>query len=91
MLAWQAAPLPLASSVTVLPGCTRPDFATAAIGRSASSTAAWAFAMPAPQVWAVQLHSLVCRSLELAGTWHMGTAGLTGGKGWLLACSRAMS
>jgi hypothetical protein len=68
MLAWQAAPLPLASSVTGLPPCTVPDTATAAMGRSASSTAALALAMPAPQAWVVQLHSAVCRSLGPVGT-----------------------
>src|SRR6516164_5108919 len=90
MLAWQAAALPLASSVTVLPACTAPATTSAAMGRSASITAALAFAMPAPQVWVVQLHSFVCRSFGPLGTWHIGAVSETG-KGWVADCRRAMS
>jgi len=68
MLDWQAAPLPLASSVTGLPPCTAPATVSAAMGRSASSTAALALAMPAPQLCVVQLHSAVCRSSGPVGT-----------------------
>ena len=50
-----------------------------------------AFAMPAPQVVVVQLHSLVCRSDELAGTWHIGTVlSVDTGNGVVApSCSRA--
>ena len=74
MLSWHAAALPPASSVTCAPDVCVPA-GTAAIGRSACCTAPLALAMPAPQVAVVQLHSLVCRSVALAGTWHMGTLG----------------
>jgi hypothetical protein len=40
----------------------------AAMGRSAALIAPGAFAMPAPQVLVVQLHSAVCKSVLLAGT-----------------------
>src|SRR5690242_18408813 len=44
----------------------------AAIGRSAAFKAPGAFAIPAPQVCLVQLHSVVCRSEDPVGTWQLG-------------------
>src|ERR1700749_2204715 len=46
--------------------------AIAGHGRSAAFSAHGAFAIPAPQVCLVQLHSLVCRSEEPDGTWQLG-------------------
>ena len=48
----------------------------AAIGRIAAEMALAAFAIPAPQVCVVQMHSEVCISDELAGTWQVGGAGV---------------
>ena len=64
----QAAALPVPDSVTFWPGATVAGTNTAAIGRNAAMTAPGAFAMPAPHVCVVQLHSEVCRSVELTGT-----------------------
>jgi len=63
----------------------------AAIGRSAAATAPFALAMPTPQVCVVQLQAAVCRSVELAGTWHIGTVvSLDTGNGCCApSCSRA--
>src|SRR5215469_1367520 len=74
------------------PACTDDGTATAAIGRSACSTAPLALAMPAPQVAVVQLHSLVCKSVAPVGTWHIGTLGsLDTGNGCAPACKRVRS
>src|SRR5437868_1685358 len=62
------------------------------MGRRAALIAPGAFAMPAPQVVVVQLHSAVCRSVLLAGTWQFGTAvSLETGNVLAPSFSRAMS
>ena len=53
----QDAALAAALRETFWPGNTDPGSTTAAIGRSAAATAPAAFAMPAPQVFAVHRHS----------------------------------
>jgi hypothetical protein len=71
----QAAALPAVERSTFCPGLTLAGVIIAAIGRCAAATAAAAFAMPAPHVDVVQLHSNPCTSPGPAGTWHIGTVG----------------
>lgn len=71
----QAAALAEALNVAFCPGETEPGRETAAMGRSAASTALKASAMPAPQVAVVHRHCDSWKSWLLAGTWQTGTAG----------------
>src|SRR6185369_2260072 len=70
-----AAVLVPAGSATLWPGFTVVGGTTTAIGRNAASTAPGAFAIPAPHVSVVQLHSVPCTSAALTGTWHIGIVG----------------
>src|SRR5271154_3996912 len=91
MLRPQAAALVLALSVMDCMALTLAGRVTAAIGRRASSTAPSAFAMPAPQVIAVQLHSISWESSPELGTKHWGAALLTGNGAVAPSCSRVIS
>src|ERR1035441_419580 len=82
-MAWLlAAVLELPDRLTLCPAVMIVGSTITATGRRAAFRAPAAFAMPAPQVCVVQLHSEVCKSVELVGTWHWGTVeSLDVGKG----------
>src|SRR5882724_8131067 len=69
----QAAALPVPASETFCPAETVAGTAMAAMGRRAALIAPGAFAIPAPQVLVVQLHSTFCTSAALAGTLQFST------------------